>query len=75
LEEYLHESVCAGKVNLESAQADESRDWISAYQKYFHTQEPLATYSKAGWEHGVAGIDVRRLLPLGVSSLVPGRKG
>lgn len=75
LEEYLHESVCAGKVNLQTAQADESRDWISAYQKYFHTQEPLATYSKAGWEHGVAGIDVRRLVPLGISSLVPGRKG
>jgi hypothetical protein len=75
LEEYLHESVCAGKVNLQTAQADESRDWISAYQKYFHTQEPLATYSKAGGERGGIGIEIRRLLPLGISSILPARKG
>jgi hypothetical protein len=75
LEEYLHESVCAGKVNLQTAQADESHDWISAYQKYFHTQEPLATYSTAGSERGVVGVDVRHVLLPGISSIVPGRKG
>jgi hypothetical protein len=74
LEEYLHESVCAGKVNLQTAQADESRDWISAYQKYFHTQEPLATYSKAGADRGGIGIEMRRVLPLDISSNRPGRK-
>ncbi|HEY0701922.1 MAG TPA: hypothetical protein VGD60_04060 [Candidatus Acidoferrales bacterium] len=47
LEEYLHESVCGGKLSLQTAQNDEARDWIAAYQKYFHTREPLAGDSKA----------------------------
>jgi hypothetical protein len=41
LEEYLHESVCAGKLDLRTAQSDISHDWIAAYKKYFHTDKPL----------------------------------
>lgn len=41
LEEYLHRSVCAGKLDLATAQKDVSTDWISAYKKYFSTQQPL----------------------------------
>lgn len=41
LEEYLHQSVCAGKIDLRTAQSDISRDWIAAYKKYFHTDKPL----------------------------------
>lgn len=45
LEDYLHQSVCEGRVSLEKAQRDIAGDWISAYQKYFHTKEPLTTVS------------------------------
>ncbi len=77
LEEYLHESVCGGKLSLETAQTDEARDWISAYQKYFHTREPLATYSKLGFEHAGArtGAELPHIPPLGPSSILLGRKG
>jgi hypothetical protein len=43
LEEYLHQSVCAGKVDLRTAQSDISHDWIAAYKKYFRTDKPLST--------------------------------
>lgn len=41
LEDYLHRSVCAGRLDLSTAQRDVSTDWISAYKKYFSTQQPL----------------------------------
>jgi hypothetical protein len=41
LEDYLHQSVCRGDINLEAAQHDVSTDWISAYKKYFRTDVPL----------------------------------
>ena len=50
LEEYLHESVCSGRIDLRTAQSDISSDWISAYKKYFHTKRPLAaTASRTGF--------------------------
>src|SRR5580698_10647894 len=42
LEDYLHQSVCSGKLSLATAQQDVASDWISAYKKYFHTDQPLA---------------------------------
>lgn len=53
LEDYLHESVCDGRVSLKRAQQDIAGDWISAYQKYFHTKEPLAAVS------GLPGVNAR----------------
>ena len=41
LEERLHEMVCAGKLDLATAQRDIATDWIAAYRKYFHTDRPL----------------------------------
>jgi hypothetical protein len=41
LEEHLHELVCAGKVDLPTAQKDIATDWIAAYKKYFHTDRPV----------------------------------
>jgi hypothetical protein len=41
LEDRLHSLVCAGKLDLATAQHDISRDWVSAYKKYFHTDRPL----------------------------------
>ena len=42
LEDYLHQAVCGGKISLSTAQKDVASDWISAYKKYFHTDQPLA---------------------------------
>jgi hypothetical protein len=44
LEERLHELVCAGKLDLSTAQRDIATDWIAAYKKYFHTDRPLASH-------------------------------
>lgn len=44
LEEHLHELVCAGRIDLPTAQRDIATDWIAAYKKYFHTDRPLAEY-------------------------------
>jgi hypothetical protein len=42
LEEHLHQLVCAGRLDLPTAQRDIARDWIAAYKKYFHTDRPVA---------------------------------
>ena len=46
LEDHLHDLVCQGKLDLPTAQRDIARDWISAYEKYFHTDKPLPRNSK-----------------------------
>lgn len=43
LEDRLRELVCEGNLDLVAAQHDLSTDWITAYKKYFHTDEPLPT--------------------------------
>jgi hypothetical protein len=45
LEEHLHEMVCAGKLDLSTAQRDIATNWIAAYKKYFNTDRPLALSS------------------------------
>ncbi len=42
LETYLHQQVCAGKLDLKTAQHDIATDWVSAYKKYFHADRPLS---------------------------------
>ena len=43
LEDHLHKLVCDGSLDLVAAQKDISSDWIAAYRKYFHTDQPLET--------------------------------
>jgi hypothetical protein len=45
LEDHLHQLVCQEKVSLETAQREIANDWISAYKKYFQTQEPMASHA------------------------------
>jgi hypothetical protein len=45
LEERLHELVCAGQLDLPTAQREIATDWIAAYKKYFHTDRPLSLRS------------------------------
>lgn len=41
LENRLHDLVCAGKLDLRTAQKEIATDWIGAYKRYFHTTHPL----------------------------------
>jgi hypothetical protein len=42
LEDRLHRMVCQGEIPLEQAQRDIANNWISAYKKYYRTEQPLA---------------------------------
>jgi hypothetical protein len=42
LERRLHNLVCAGKVDLQTAQHEIASDWIEAYQKYMAKTPPTA---------------------------------
>jgi hypothetical protein len=44
LETFLHQQVCAGKVDLKTAQHDIATDWISAYKKYLHVDRPPSSH-------------------------------
>jgi hypothetical protein len=46
LEEHLHQMVCAGELDLSTAQQDIAGNWISAYKKYFLTDKPLLPQSR-----------------------------
>ncbi len=41
LEDHLHEMVCQGKLPLSTAQNEIAGDWIAAYKRYFHTDQPV----------------------------------
>jgi anti-sigma factor RsiW len=41
LEDYLHELVCDGSLDLAMAQREIATNWVAAYKKYFHTDRPL----------------------------------
>jgi hypothetical protein len=41
LEDRLREMVCSGELDLGQAQKNIATDWIAAYKKYFHTDQPL----------------------------------
>lgn len=45
LEDRLRELVCHGDLDLATAQRDISADWIAAYRKYFHVNQPLPASS------------------------------
>jgi len=42
LEDRLREMVCYGNLDLAVAQKEIAENWIAAYKKYFHTDQPLA---------------------------------
>jgi hypothetical protein len=41
LEDRLRQMVCDGNLDLSEAQREIAANWIGAYKKYFHTDEPL----------------------------------
>jgi len=69
LEDRLRQLVCQGKLDLPTAQRDISTNWISAYQKYFHTDKPLADLSSLRWAQerwsaGDAWVQYASLAPM-----------
>ncbi len=46
LEDRLREMVCDGRLDLGEAQQEIATNWISAYKKYFHTDEPLKEHRR-----------------------------
>lgn len=41
LEDRLRDMVCSGQLDLATAQRDIAGNWIEAYKKYFHTDQPI----------------------------------
>jgi hypothetical protein len=46
LEDRLREMVCNGSLDLTEAQKEIAQNWIAAYKKYFHTEQPLEQHGK-----------------------------
>jgi hypothetical protein len=46
LEDRLREMVCDGRLDLAVAQREIAENWITAYKRYFHTEQPLDDDSK-----------------------------
>jgi len=46
LEDRLREMVCDGRLDLSEAQREIAGNWIAAYKKYFHTDQPLEEHGK-----------------------------
>ncbi len=57
LENHLRQLVCDGKLDLPTAQRDIATNWISAYQKYFHTDKPLSDVSSVRWAQERKPVD------------------
>lgn len=45
LEDRLYALVCAGELDLPTAQHDLAADWVAAYRKYFRTENPLPVHA------------------------------
>jgi hypothetical protein len=58
LEERLHALVCSGNLDLHTAQRDIAVNWITAYQKYFHSETPLSSDSSIGLPGLFARVEV-----------------
>ena len=63
LEYRLRDMVCDGGIELGEAQREIATNWIAAYKKYFHTEEPLLQTERAANEpadHDASGDAPRR---------------
>lgn len=46
LEDRLHAMVCSGNLPLATAQHEIATDWIAAYKKYFHSNQPVGSHRR-----------------------------
>jgi len=47
LELYLHQQVCAGAMDVATAQQEIATDWIAAYKRHFKTDRPRRDYAQS----------------------------
>src|SRR5688572_14165476 len=47
LELHLHEQVCAGRMDVATAQREIAQDWIAAYKRHFDTDQPRRDYARS----------------------------
>ncbi|MCY4074237.1 MAG: hypothetical protein OXH04_02260, partial [Acidobacteria bacterium] len=80
LEQHLGRLVCAGTLDLDTAQRDIATDWIGAYRRYFDTSHPRRDYrrfplaGRGGETPAGMEIEFRPFLPP-PASLVASRAG
>src|SRR5262245_20558784 len=58
LERKLHKLVCAGQLDLKTAQNEIASDWIEAYKKYVGTRPPAPTVHETKTESETTGNEV-----------------
>jgi len=64
----LHRLVCAGQLDLKTAQHDISSDWIAAYRKYLHSDLPLSAHQhRRGSRRREAGVQEPAGAPSGAA--------
>ena len=52
LEQHFQRLVCAGEIDLSTAQREMATDWISAYRRYFATDQPRPSIPDRGGRRG-----------------------
>ena len=50
LERKLHKLVCAGQLDVKTAQREIASDWIEAYKKYVRTSPPAPIFHETRFE-------------------------
>jgi hypothetical protein len=58
LERKLHKLVCAGQLDLKTAQHEIASDWIEGYKKYVGTKPPAATFHETKTASSTTANDV-----------------
>jgi hypothetical protein len=58
LERKLHKLVCAGQLDLETAQREIASDWIEAYKKYVRASPPASTVQETKTAAATTANDV-----------------
>ena len=80
LEQHLGRMVCAGTLDLDTAQRDIATDWIGAYRRYFDTSRPRRDYRRfpltGSGRETPAGMEIEfRLLLPPAAAVVASRTG
>jgi anti-sigma factor RsiW len=69
LEDRLHRMVCERRIGLDEAQREIAGNWIAAYKKYFHTEQPLASQSLPNVSVASYSASSRNALRLSIGGL------
>lgn len=74
LELQLHEQVCAGRLDIATAQQEIAGDWIAAYKRHFNTDRPRRDYARSPLTEHDGDLLRAELEELGITAH-PGQSG